>query len=395
MPSFPLPTVAVTISSAGPSAPPFEDILNSYIATFQSIYGSDVYLTTDTQDYQWLVALATAQNDTNNAVIAAYNSMRPSAAQGAGLSSIVLINGLRRIIPTNSTVVVTIVGTAGVTILNGVVQDQNGNLWNLPASVTIPTSGTINETATAQQPGNIAAIAGSVNTRYTGVRGWASVTNAAPAIPGIPVEIDGTLRKRQTSSTSLSAQTPLSAIAAAIANLPGMGRSKVYENQFGTPDANGIPGHSIAAVVEGGDVVQVAQAIESKKSPGTGTYGTITEIVLDPAGVPIPISFFELTEVQVYVSLTIQSLDGYTSAIGNELIAAVVAWINNLGIGTDVFYTKMFGPANLYGSPDGLTYNITALTIGFAPAPVGTVDLEIAFNAAAVSSTPNIVLTVL
>lgn len=392
---MPLATLAITYGPSGPISPgDFEAILNSLIESFTTIYGSDVVLTPDSQDYEWLVVLATAYNDENNANIAAYNSMRPLGAQGAGLSAIVLINGLRRIQATNSTVVVSVFGTAGTPLNNCVVQDQNGNLWNLPVLVTIPPAGVIAVTATAQQPGNIAAAINTVTIRYTPTRGWASVTNSAAATPGIPVEQDGILRQRQAKSTALPAQTPLSSIAAVIANLAGVGRSTVYENQGATTDGNGIPSHSIAAVVEGGDITEIAQAIESKKSPGTGTYGTTMVEVEDPSGVPINIAFFELAEVQIYVSLTIHPLTGYTSSIGDELIAAIVAFINSLGIGTDVYYTKMFGPANLYGSPDGLTYNITALTIGIAPAPVGTVDLPIDFNAAAITSTPNIVLTV-
>lgn len=395
MPTYPLPTLAVTIGPNGPTAPSFQDILASYIATFQSIYGSDVYLTPDTQDYEWLVALSTAQNDTNNAVIAAYNSLRPSGAQGAGLSSIVLINGLRRIMATNSTAVVRLTGTAGTVILNGVVQDQNGNLWNLPSSVTIPNTGAIDVTATAQQAGNIAADPNTITTRYTAVRGWSAVTNPAAAIPGIAVESDGTLRQRQAKSTALPAQTPLGSIGAAIANLAGVGRSKVYENQGATTDGNGIPSHSIAAVVEGGDVTQIAQAIETKKSPGTGTYGTTTVTVEDPVGVPILISFFELTEVQIFVKVTIQPLDGYVDSIGDALVAAIVDFINNQGIGTDVYWTKIFGPANLYGSPNGLTYDITSLEIGLSFGSTGTANLPIVFNAAAACQTSQVALTVL
>jgi uncharacterized phage protein gp47/JayE len=395
VPSYPLPTLGVTFGVNGPTAPPIEDIINSLIATFQSIFGSDVYLEPDSQDYQLLVTFATAQNDDNNAVIDAYNSFRPSAAQGAGLSSIVLVNGIRRQAASNSTVQVTITGTAGTTITNGVVQDQNGNLWNLPNPVVIPVSGTISVTATSQLPGNVTALANTVTGRYTPTRGWDTVDNPADAVPGQAVEVDGTLRKRQIKSTALPAQTPLGAIIAAVAAVPGVGRSRVYENQYSAPDSDGIPGHSISAVVEGGDSTAVAQAIEAKKSPGTGTYGTTTVTVLDPAGVPVPINFFELTETQIYVKLTIQPLMGYVSSTGDALIKALVDFINGLDIGEDVFYSWMYGPANLYGEAVGLTYNVTLLEIGFSAGATGTADLPIAFNAAAITVTGNVALTVL
>ena len=73
---------------------------------------------------------------------------------------------------------------------------------------------------------------------------------------------------------------------------------------------------------------------------------TIVE-VLDPSGVPINIGFFPLTIEQIYVSLTITPLAGYVASTGDAIVAAIVAFINNLGIGADVVYNQLFGPACL------------------------------------------------
>src|SRR5438270_9403277 len=143
---YPLASLAAKIGPSGITAPSFNDILQSLIATFQSIFGSDIVLTPDTQDGQWLAVIAMAINDANQTMIAIYNGFLPTYAQGAGLSALVKINGIRRIPSTNSTATVTITGTVGTVINNGIVQDANGNLWNLPASVLIPVSGTINVT---------------------------------------------------------------------------------------------------------------------------------------------------------------------------------------------------------------------------------------------------------
>ena len=384
MATYPLPTLACTIGPAGITAPALQDIINSMIASFTAIYGTDVLLTPDTQDYQWIAVMATAQNDTNMATIATYNNMSPNYAVGAGLSSMVKINGIRRQSGTNSTAIVTLVGVVGTVIPNGVVQDENGNLWDLPASVTIPPAGQIDETVTAEQLGDIIAPAGTINIRYTVVQGWQSVTNVAAALPGSPVESDAELRARQTISTSLPALTPLEAIAGAVANVAGVTRSIVYENQYPEPDANGIPGHSIAVVVAGGDINAVAQAIESKKSPGTGTYGTTTVTVLDPAGVPIPISFFELAEQAIYVSVTIKPLDGYVNSTAAAIVTAICDLINSLPIGQTVYYPWVGGAAQLSGQPLSMTFAMATLQIGLSPGSLGQVDIPISFDAAAV-----------
>jgi len=392
---MPLATLAPTIDATGISAPAYNDILNSLIESLQTIFGADIYLTPDTQDYQMIAVFALAIFNTNQAIIAAYNSFMPTFAQGAGLSALVKINGLAREAGTNSTATVTIVGVAGTVITNGIVADTAGNLWDLPASVTIPMAGTINVTATAQDPGAIVGAPNTITQIQTVVQGWQSVNNSSAATVGAAVEDDATLRQRQSVSTSISAKTPLSTIAAAIANSMGVERSIVYENNTGVPDINGIPGHFISAVVLGGDILTIATLIEQTKSPGTGTFGTTSQIVVDPSGVPITINFFELAETPIFVAVTIQPLTGYVAQDGVDLVNAIVNFINGLPIGQDVFYNWIFGPANNYRNPEGLTYHVTELFIGIAANPTEEDDISILFNQAASCDASNVVLTTL
>jgi hypothetical protein len=81
--TYPLPTLAATVTDAGISAPPYADILLSLQASYRSIFGSDIYIDADSQDGQWLAIIAAAVNDCNAATIAAYNSRSPATAQGA------------------------------------------------------------------------------------------------------------------------------------------------------------------------------------------------------------------------------------------------------------------------------------------------------------------------
>ena len=67
MPTYPLSTLAPTVNAAGISVPSYNDILQSLIAIFQSIYGSDIYVAQDSQDGQWLAALSRAIHDSNQA----------------------------------------------------------------------------------------------------------------------------------------------------------------------------------------------------------------------------------------------------------------------------------------------------------------------------------------
>ena len=380
MSTYPLSTLAGTVGATGYSAPDFEDILSSLLASTQQIMGSDIYLGEDSKLYELLALVASAINDSNNATEAAYNSLAPNFAVGVGLSRLVKLNGIQRQIPTNSTAVLTIVGVAG-TILNGaIVADESGNLWTIPDGTTIPSGGLINVTATCQTVGAVAAAANTINEIYTPIYGWQTVTNAAIATVGAAVESDAALRSRQAVSVALAAVTPAEAILAAVANVSGVTQSAIYVNNTSSTDSNGVPAHAISLIVQGGNISSAAQAIEQTKAPGVPTYGSTHVTVEDPAGLPVTINFFELSQPTIYVAITINPLTGYTSRVGTEIVNAVVDFINSLSIGANVRYSWIMGAAGLIGTTDGLTFEITSLTIGTNPASLGTSDVMIAFN---------------
>ena len=394
MTTYPLATLAPTLSSSGISAPVYSDIYQSLIAIFQGIYGSDIYVDPDSQDGQFLAAIASAINDSNQAMIAVVQGFSPTYAQGAALSAQVKINGLTRLVPTNSTAIGTVTGTVGKVISNGVVRDSNGNLWNLPASVTIPTGGTISVTVTAQTAGAIVALAGSINTIYNPQLGWQSFVSTADAVAGSPAETDAQLRVRQATSTSMPALGIKEAIYAAIGNISGVLRFTLYENDTETADVNGIPAHSISAVVEGGTVAAIAAAIYGRKPPGIKTYGTTSSVQTDQFGLQTTINYFALQDVPVYFAITIKALTGYVSTTGTALINALVAFVSSLAIGEDVYASQAQAVASFISSPLGQTFYITAFTLGTAPSPVGTGNIAIAFNQAASCVASNITLTV-
>lgn len=393
---YPLATLGPTITAAGITIPAYSDIYSSLQASFLGIYGSDSYIDPDSQDGQMLAVFAQAQFDSNAAAVALFNSFNPDNAQGTQLSSLVRINGIKRDVATNSSVVVTIGGNIYTVINNGVVQDQNGNLWNLPAVVAIPSSGTILVTAVAQQPGNIAAAINTVNIIATATYGWNSVNNPTyAAVAGAPVEQDAALRLRQAASVALPASSPLGSIYAAIGQLPGITNFTIYENSTAVTDVNGVPSHSIDVVVQGGNLVQIAQTIQQTKSPGTGTYGSTTEVVTDAtSGIPIAINFDILTQTPVYVAITIKALPTYVSTTTPVIAQSVSSFISGLPIGSDVWYSQVFSPAGLDATGLGTSFYITSLAIGLAPAPVGTSNLPIAFNAIAYCPLANVTVTV-
>ncbi len=394
MSTYPLPTLAPTVSSTGISAPQYSDIYQSLIATFQNIYGSDIYVAPDSQDGQFLAVIAAAINDSNQAMIAMFQGYSPSYAQGTGLSAQVKLNGLTRLTATNSSAVGVVTGVVGTTILNGVVQDNGGNLWNLPASVTIPTGGSISVTVTAQQPGAISAVVGAINQIYNPQVGWQTFSNTSAAIAGQATETDAALRIRQAASVATPALAVRDAIYAAIGAVNGVQRYTVYENPTASTDANGVPAHAIACVVEGGSVSAITSAIFLRKPPGIQTYGTTSYTQTSPLGLTSVINYFVLGEINIYFAVTIKALPGYLSTTTTDIINALVAYVKSLSIGESVYVSQTSAIASMIGLPEGQTFYITNFYLDTTASPTGTSNIAIAYNQGATCQASNITVTV-
>ncbi|EMM5897235.1 hypothetical protein R7364_005698, partial [Klebsiella michiganensis] len=318
----------------------------------------------------------------NNTAITVYRSFSPSTALNDALTSNVKINGISRRAATNSTVDELLVGEPGTIITNGSVKDTNGIIWNFPAQVVIGIDGTAIATATCGTSGAVAALAGSVNKINTPTRGWVSATNPLAATVGVAGETNAELRVRQSQSVALTSVTPFEAVDGAIANIDGVTRHKLYENDQDTPDANGLPPHSIAAIVEGGDATVIANTLRGVKGQGSTPFGSTVIIVPDKYGSPHPVGFSRPVDVPVFVKITISPLTGYTSQVGDEIKAAVAAYINSLAIGASVLLSRIYSPANLGVVSGGNSryYDITELLIGTSSAGVAATNIVIAFD---------------
>lgn len=390
--SFPLDTLAPTITVAGISAPSFDEILQSLQASFQQIYGSDAYFAPDSQDGQWMAVFAKAISDTNDAIIAAYNQFSPITSVGEGFSSVVKINGINRNIATHSQVSVVVTGGVGTTITNGKIRDTAGHTWLLPTSVTIPGGGTITVTATAEEAGDIRAAVNTVNIIATPVANWNSVNNpSAGATPGEPIETDAALRRRQAESVANPAQSILVALLGGVKAVDDVVDARIYENSTGSTDANGIPARSIAVVVAGGDSTEIAQAILLRKPPGTGLFGATTVNVSDGFHT-YAIKFTVPDPVTIKVAINLTAHTGYTADVGAEIKTALVDYFSALPIGEPVYWSRVFKPINLLANSN--TFDINTLNLSRDAGTPAQSDVAIAFDEVPIGNAVNIVITV-
>lgn len=357
-------TTLVFVDSAGYHFADYPTFLNYYQTGYQNIYGTDTYIDPDSQDGQWLAFQAQAAYDMATVGASIYNSFSPLTAQGAGLARVVKINGLTKESASFSTVDVTVVGTAGTVITDGFGTDTLNQQWNLPSTVTIPSSGSIDVTATAQNIGLVTAEANTITTIGTPTFGWQTINNAAAAIPGAAIESDTDLRIRQQQSQAIAAQTVFDATLAAVANVTGVSKTQGYEN-FTDSSVNGLPPHSICVVTVGGNSTDIVNAIGVKKTPGTNPFGNTGPFTYtDSKGLPVPIYYSEAVTAEIQVTVNVTENTGWTSDTEDLIKQAVADSINLLNIGSIVYPSSLYPIALLLGTAVAGTYYITSIEIG-------------------------------
>ena len=358
-----LTTVAPVIDEHGITAPTFDQILAYLKQNYRNIYGSDVYLENDSLDGQFLGVLSLALADVNAVCVKTYNSFSPKTADTEALTRNVKINGISRALATYSTVDVTITGLSGTLIRAGVVADKNNNKWVLPLNITIPPSGFIVVSATAEKAGAVFAAANSVTVILTPTRGWQSVANANSSSIGQDVETNAKLRQRQALSVSIPSQSMPDGLRGAILDLPNVTRCKYFENNEKTQDANGLPPNSLCVIAYGGDSQAIGNLIHKYKSMGCVLYGNTTVSVINSYGDAINIVFYRPNIVNVSFKLQITTNDSYSADTADSIRKLLAEYVNALDIGDKITQNKLYGAANLYGAEQSQTYEVSSIII--------------------------------
>lgn len=331
------------IDNSGLHISTYNDIRDSLLEDMKRIYGQDIYLENDSQDYQMVSAMALMIYDAQQALLLAYNNNSPVTAINKGLDRIVAINGITRTKASYSTCVVKLGGTAGTKISNGIVADEHRIQWALPEQVTIGSTGAVQVTATCKTVGRITANPGDITTIITPTKGWLTVENLQSAIPGVEEETDSALRTKQTASVANPSRSVFDGTVGAIANADGVVRHVAYENDT-SETVNGLPPHSITLVIEGGANEELANLIYLHKTPGCYTNGDVVVSITGEYGTVTPIRFFRPDYVDIAVSMQIHALSGFTDATIDDIRENIYAYINGLEIGQSVYTANLNAP---------------------------------------------------
>jgi uncharacterized phage protein gp47/JayE len=358
-----------TFDENGVTLDRYSDILARLQALAIEKWGESIDLSEDEWQGHEYAQLALLLSEINEILQDVYDSMSVNDAIGVYLDRLLVLIGMYRNAAAFSTVTLTLTAGAATTVPAGTrYATASEVIFATDTELVFTAAGSDTVTATCTVVGaNDAAIA-EVTVIKDSVFGITAVTNAVAATPGRLRETDSELKARHTIAVSTSGDSDLASIFEAVSALTGV--SSVYIEENDTAIAkNGIPAHTIYVTVIGGDSDAIANAIYGNKTESVSTYGAQTVSVYDETiSQSTDIHFDIAANVPIYLTLNITTVAGVFPDDGEDQIrAAYVTHFADKEISEDVIYNALFGP--VYGVP-GLVVN--TLTVGTAPAPVGT-----------------------
>ena len=333
-----------TVNASGIVIPTYQDIIDNFVEKTKNIYGQDIYLAEDSQDYQLLSAFSLLYFDLCQCLILDYNSHNPDTAVGVALDRIASYMGIKRKQGTSSTALLTCGGDPGTIVSYGSAVDINGYIWQLEKEFEIPESGSIQVLATCVEYGAIQAPIGTINKINTPTSGWKTVTNEYAATIGSDIETDSELRERLNSAAAGPAVTILEGIISNLQKLENVLKVKGYENFTSNYNELGLPPHSIALVVVGGEDEEIANVIYNRKTPGTDTFGTEEFTVITSSGQNMPISFSRPEYKNINITVEITKLKNFTEFVSNEIKQNIVNEVLELDIGQTLYASNLYYP---------------------------------------------------
>jgi uncharacterized phage protein gp47/JayE len=354
-----------------------DERVQQLFAAYRLIYGEDISLDPDDLDGEFLSLIAEAVSNVDQLAEDVYNAFNPNNAIGVALSLLVQLNSIRRIAGAYSTADLTVGGSDTTFIPAGslVRSTYDNSQWVTTGDVTIGSSGNALVSCRALTFGARFAPANTITKIDTPIFGWQSVTNLASATPGRAEESDEELRQRRKQSTATASQGIVDGIYGTILNIPNVRLAKVYENETDDVDANGQAPHSLNAVVEGGDIGEIAMALYIKRSAGVTMLGAVEQDVVDSQGHIQTMRFDRPTDLNAYITVNVTKLPGYPVDGATKIKDALAAYGLTLDIGQSLLNSRLYNPVNTVPNQ-----YVTSILVGTAPAPSTEANINPSFK---------------
>jgi uncharacterized phage protein gp47/JayE len=328
-------------------------------------------------------AVASQIREAYELIEAAFNARDPDQAEGFALVGLAALTGTIPRAADASYVPCTVDLDAGTyaigSLIAHVAGDPTKRFANASEIVSVGAPLTL-QRFTCEETGPVSVNTGTLTTIAESVTGWNSITNTADTSGtggrlGSEAETDTELRARRESELTRSASTTVDAIRVAVLDVGGVESCTVLENVTDATDANGLPPHSVGAVVRGGTAAGIAAAIWGAKAAGIATYGSTTQAHVDDQGVSHDVEYSEATEIPLYASVLLTAVEGEYP--GDDAVkAALVAEFGAMQTGKDVKIFRLV--STVMGLPG--VVDLTGVSIDVVDPPVTGSNTVIAWD---------------
>jgi uncharacterized phage protein gp47/JayE len=201
----------------------------------------------------------------------------------------------------------------------------------------------------ASELGAVSGAAFSITTIETPVAGLDGVINYSDAVYGREAETDTELRARRLSSLQLVGAGTVEAVRARIQqDVPGVVDCFVFENITDAVNVDGLPAHSLHAVVDIPDTpantLAVADMLWLVKPAGIRTYGATSGTVIDSQGTAQTLYFDRPTPQYVHLRITysLNPEEIFPSDGESQITAAILEIGAGFSIGADLIIQKFY-----------------------------------------------------
>ena len=326
----------------------FDEILTDKIAKAKELFGEDIETSELTPLGKYIRINAYDQALTEEEAEQIYYSIFPNTATGTSLDRLCVFAGIQRNAATPSQYEVLFTGEAGAVVPTGfLVGTESGVNFSVKEDVTIGDDGSSVATVECVESGEIGnVLAQEINTIVETSADVESVIGTAIITKGEEVESDTDLRKRFTVASEGLGSCNEVAITAALVRIPTVTHAGIIVNDTDETDEAGRPPRSFECYVSGGEnyYKEIAEAIFDKKPMGIGTYGTVTQEVLDDGGYPHTIKFSTTKNIPVYVRIAIKTDAEFEGETGKEEIKNNLEdYIDGIGIGNTLVLSSLYG----------------------------------------------------
>jgi len=223
--------------------------------------------------------------------------------------------------------------------------------------------------------GSQEAEVGRITTILTSINGLLRVTNPFYIYAAQPIESDNDLKFRMSlkGSTSISA---INAVIFALRSVSGVTYANVQTSLDG-----------VYITVQGGNEDEIALAIFNHYAGGFEFIGGIEKTVKDVNGGGHTIRFSRTTPVPLEIRMTLTVYPDFPNGGQIQIKQALVEWFNDLNVGEDIYYSRLYEPINKIKG-----FSVKSLKIGRLGGTLGTNDVIIGHNEIATISADNIYL---